>query len=73
MAATQRSHKAAASEVCTCSWLLRLHLLGLLLQPAAGEQGAEDIGHRVGDCLLLGRGRLLCCNGGGELCRWRGG
>ena len=76
MVATQESHQAAASEVCTCSRLLRLWLLGrrlLLLQPAAGQQGAEDVGHRVGDGLLLGRGRLLCCNGGGDLCRWRGG
>ena len=73
MAATQESHETAASEVCTCSWLLRLRLLRLLLQAPAGQQGAEDIGHRVGDGLLLGRGRLLRCNGGGDLCRRRGG
>ena len=74
IATAQESHKAVASKLYTCSWLLRLRLLGLLLQqPAAGEQGTEDVGHRVGDCLLLGRGRLLRCNGGSNLCRRRGG
>ena len=74
MSAPQEIEKAAACKVWTCSWLLGLWLLGLglLLQPAAGEQGAEDIGHRVGDCLLLRGGCLLRCNGGGDLCRRRG-